>query len=528
MNIKKCSIKAMCAALAGTMFASALLPAFATEAIVTETPMDDNVGGVETDWTVEEEKFQDVEVTYKQSASYLVTIPKTIALGMNKQAAYSVKVSGDIDTNQRVYVAPVDGITDTENIDFYMKDQTADSKKADVVATVTQNKFYWNSEEVTAGYEETNNSVSAPQLTAGTWKGTFQVEINLQTMAEQEHVHNYVDGKCECGAVDPDHTHNYEDGTCTICGEKDSYTVAPENAYSNWNYTLDDTNNIITLNYYKGSETDVIVYANYVIGGKTYKTQLKSNKQGYYESRTYAFMFNADSHPNTATEDTKFTNNEKIISIKFSKDIDTSNVTGMGAMFYNCKSLTTIEGFDSFDTSNVTDMTFMFAGCESLVNLDLSGFDTSNVINMKSMFSGCRSLTSLDISHFNTSNVTDMSYMFSGCSALSNLDVSHFDTGKVTKMSGMFSGCTALNNLDVSHFDTSNVTDMGYMFSNCTALITLDLCSFDTKNATVMRDMFNGCSTLTAIYATEGKWSTSQASTAWMFNNCGTSSVTYK
>lgn len=221
MNIKKCSLKVMCAALAGTMFASTLLPAFATEAIVTETPMDENIGGgVETDWTVDEEKFQDVEVTYKQSASYLVTIPKTIALGMNKQAAYSVKVSGDIDTNQRVYVAPVDGITDTENIDFYMTDQTADSKKADVVATVTQNKFYWNSEEVTAGYEETNNSVSAPQLTAGTWKGTFQVEINLQTMAEQEHVHNYVDGKCECGAVDPDHTHNYEDGTCTICGEK--------------------------------------------------------------------------------------------------------------------------------------------------------------------------------------------------------------------------------------------------------------------------------------------------------------------
>lgn len=45
MNIKKCSIKAMCAALACTMFASVLLPAFATEAIVTETPMDENVGG---------------------------------------------------------------------------------------------------------------------------------------------------------------------------------------------------------------------------------------------------------------------------------------------------------------------------------------------------------------------------------------------------------------------------------------------------------------------------------------------------
>lgn len=45
MNIKKYSIKAMCAALAGTMFASVLLPVFATDAIITETPMDENVGG---------------------------------------------------------------------------------------------------------------------------------------------------------------------------------------------------------------------------------------------------------------------------------------------------------------------------------------------------------------------------------------------------------------------------------------------------------------------------------------------------
>ena len=38
------------------------------------------------------------------------------------------------------------------------------------------------------------------------------------------HVHNYVDGKCECGESDPnykpDHTHNYVDGKCE-CGETD-------------------------------------------------------------------------------------------------------------------------------------------------------------------------------------------------------------------------------------------------------------------------------------------------------------------
>lgn len=233
MNIKMCSLKTMCAALACTTVFSSMMAAYATSTVY-ETPMDDSaeINTIETlandsagtgtsgsGWTTEENSFEDIKVTYQQSSSYTVTIPKTITLGTNKQAAYSVKVAGNIDANQRVYVAPVDGIAGGENLDFYMSDLSG--KKEDVVATVTQNKTYWNSENVANAYEETNNSISAPDLTAGTWEGTFQVEIRLETEKEQEHVHNYVDGKCECGAVDPNHTHNYEDGSCTICGEKD-------------------------------------------------------------------------------------------------------------------------------------------------------------------------------------------------------------------------------------------------------------------------------------------------------------------
>ena len=233
MNIKKCSLKTMCAALACTTVFSSMMAAYATSTVY-ETPMDDSTGTEsiatlandsvgtalsDSGWTTEENSFEDIKVTYQQSSSYTVTIPKAITLGTNKQAAYSVKVAGNIDANQRVYVAPVDGIAGGENLDFYMSDLSG--KKEDVVATVTQNKTYWNSENVANAYEETNNSISAPDLTAGTWEGTFQVEIRLETEKEQEHVHNYVDGKCECGAVDPNHTHNYEDGSCTICGEKD-------------------------------------------------------------------------------------------------------------------------------------------------------------------------------------------------------------------------------------------------------------------------------------------------------------------
>lgn len=541
MNIKSKISKLVSGLLCFSMIFSNALPAYAADAVITENTLDGE------DLSVNERNLEDITVTYKQASSFFVTIPKTIVLDGWKQSTYAVKVSGDIGAEQCVYVAPVDMIDETENIDFYMKDQASENAKDDVVASVTHNKLHWNAAEVAEGYKQDDNLVSAPDLTAGAWRGIFQMEIKLETHVT--HTHNYVETitkeptctetgektyTCDCGdsytEVIPAKGHHYENGECTDCGEKeaDPYETAPAAAYSNWNYTLDDENGIITLNYYKGSETDVIVYGNYLIGGKTYKTRLKSNIQGYYESREYAYMFNADSHPNMATEGIKFTNNEKIKSIKFSRNIDTSNVTGMGAMFNKCKSLTTIEGLDNFDTSNVIDMSYMFNNCEALTDLDISNFDTSNVTNMKKMFNVCKSLTNLDISHFNTSNVTTMSWMFSQCESLTNLDVSHFDTSKVTQMDGMFNGLSALTSLDVSHFDTSNVTDMGYMFKKCSMLTTLDLCSFDTRNATAMRDMFNGCSSLTTIYATEGKWSTSQASTSWMFSDCGTSSVTYK
>lgn len=486
MNIKNYSLKTMCAALACTTVLSSMLAAYATNTTVYETPMDDSAeinaintladdsAGTDTGdsgWSTEENSFEDIKVTYQQSSSYAVTIPKTIALGVNKQATYAVKVTGDIDTKQRVYVAPVDGITETTDLDFYMKEK--DNKKENVAATVTQNKIYWSSEDVANAYEETNNSVSAPDLTAGTWEGIFQVEIRLESNTTQ-------------GGE-----------------ESDPYETAPAEAYSNWNYTLDDTNNIITLNYYTGSETDVIVYANYPVENKTYRTQLASNSgNGPYNAK---YMFNGYQQADC----------KNIETIKFSKNIDTSNVTDMNCMFYQCQSLT---------------------------SLDVSNFDTSNVTNMSQMFCDCNLLTSLDVSNFDTSNVTDIGAMFARCKSLTNLDLSNFNTSKVTNMQAMFQDCNCLISLDVSNLDTSNVSSMVQMFLDCYALTSLDISSFDTRNVKYMQNMFDSCTNLKTIYVTNGKWSTSKAvantfkdgmgktinGTNNMFYKCGTSSVTYK
>lgn len=255
MKIKRKMPKLASVLLCFSMVSSNLLPAYATEAVVTETSMEeagengnnepenDTVNTVMLNDDVESQadndsRYEEIEVSYSQSSTYFVTIPKTITLGADKKAAYSVKVEGDIVANKQVCVVPVDGIEDTEVFDFYMADQIVGSTKEDVVAEVSQAKFYWNHEETAAGYTETDNYVIADSLSAGKWKGTFQMEISMRT--DPAHIHNYVGEvtkeptctekgektyTCDCGdsytEEIPAKGHHFENGECTDCGEKD-------------------------------------------------------------------------------------------------------------------------------------------------------------------------------------------------------------------------------------------------------------------------------------------------------------------
>ncbi len=193
-----------------------------------------------------------------------------------------------------------------------------------------------------------------------------------------------------------------------------------------------------------------------------------------------------------------FYNFSKLTEIENINLLDTSNVTGMSAMFSGCSSLTSLD-VSNFDTSQVTSMSSMFYKCSKLPSLDVSNFDTSQVTNMKQIFFVCSSLTSLDVSKFDTSQVTSMYYMFFDCESLTSLDVSNFNTSKVTDMYGMFSRCDGLTSLDLSNFDTSNVTNMDSMFSYCSSLTSLDVSNFNTSNVTNMKSMFDGCSNLTSL-----------------------------
>ena len=183
--------------------------------------------------------------------------------------------------------------------------------------------------------------------------------------------------------------------------------------------------------------------------------------------------------------------------------------------------LTDLTDFDlsGFDTSKVTNMDSMFFDCQSLTKLDLSSFNTSKVTNMHGMFGGCNSLKTLNLSSFNTSNVTDMGYMFHNCYNLTSIDLHKFNTSKVTAMHSMFHFCESLESLDLSGFNTSNVTTMGYMFEGCYNLTSLNLKNFNTSKVTYTFDMFKDCENLK--YVNLGSFDMSKVTYAVdMFKGC--------
>ena len=184
-----------------------------------------------------------------------------------------------------------------------------------------------------------------------------------------------------------------------------------------------------------------------------------------------------------------FESMEHIIEIDMS-NYDTTGVTEMRQMFYNCHSLTSIN-FKNINTASVKNMRLLFGNCYALKHLDVTGFDTSQVTDMHFMFSYCQSLTSLDVSKFKTQNVKQFEGMFGEMQKLESIYVKNFDTSNGINMRGMFYNCPSLTTLDVTNFDTSSVTDMSIMFSKLDKITTLDLSHFDTRKVENMGSMFS-------------------------------------
>ena len=118
--------------------------------------------------TTTEAGTKQTTVTYTQDSSFTVTIPKNIALNTSKEAAYDVKVQGDIKGNEAIAIIPDSTITLND----------ADGKDA-VTGNIEQTKTKFNSTEVNqADGASATGTITANDLTAGDWSGSISFTIS--------------------------------------------------------------------------------------------------------------------------------------------------------------------------------------------------------------------------------------------------------------------------------------------------------------------------------------------------------------
>ena len=261
-------------------------------------------------------------------------------------------------------------------------------------------------------------------------------------------------------------------------------------------------------------------------------------------------------------------NLESICNIEY---LNTSNVTNMNSMFYQCSKLASLD-LSGFDTKNVNDMSNMFSGCSNLTTiLTAEKFVLKDGAKGRNMFAGCTKLKG-DIS-YNSSKVDQnyanvnggyftgkgytrrpwvkyadgtLTFRYEWKSTLGNNEYElngvgsmpgwcephaasiskvafdeSFVNARPVSCSHWFDGCSNLATIEgLEYLNTSNVTDMQYLFSGCIGLQTLDLETFNTGNVTNMSNMFADCSNLQTIYAKESFTNSKVISADDMFKGC--------
>lgn len=239
-------------------------------------------------------------------------------------------------------------------------------------------------------------------------------------------------------------------------------------------------------------------------------------------------------------------------------NLNSSNVTIMNSMFYNCKAMIDWSFLNNLSTSAVTDMSFMFGDCSKLTTMPSINMNSvtqapdmfsatsittikpniigSNLINASRMFANNSKLTTLPSDYTtifgNNTKLTDVSYLFSGCSKLANVgeqpinQIQHTEyteytfnatkaanqiLGKcpnITNASYMFSG-TKIGDIPIGVFyNNPNLTNISYAFKGCTSLIMSaggntvgvfqtynNLLKNNTKLTTIA-GLFQGCTSL--------------------------------
>ena len=148
------------------------------------------------------------------------------------------------------------------------------------------------------------------------------------------------------------------------------------------------------------------------------------------------------------------------------QNFKTSSVIDIRWMFQGCIKLKYID-ISNFDLSHVQTAKEMFADCEKLEQIK---FNNSTIINeisdMGSMFENCKSLISLDLSFIDTSKVSNMSSAFNNCGNLKFLNLPNFNIISAQDMTSIFKGCNSLKFINAYSFIGNNDINLEDIFND--------------------------------------------------------------
>lgn len=215
---------------------------------------------------------------------------------------------------------------------------------------------------------------------------------------------------------------------------------------------------------------------------------------GIYDSATKKYTFkevsveevsqNENAHLiNDGMKISDLPNYASLEKVVFEESFKKFEPTTLSSFFEELRSLTSIIGLENLNTTHVTDMSKMFYNCYNLNSLNLSQFNTGNVEKMNEMFYNCHGLNSLDLSAFNTTKVNNMYRMFYYC-YVRTIDLSSFNTANVENMDEMFAGASFVVNIYASDlFKTDKLTSSKDMFKHCTKLPNFNKDEVDATHA---------------------------------------------
>lgn len=415
---------------------------------------------------------------------FTITIPKQLTIDADKCVEYQVRVH-----RNRTNAGTVTVIPDTEVV-------LSDSKgKADVTGQVAQDQTQFEFTADGADEQVTNGTVTANDLTAGDWTGSFNFKIDMQETkigdditltSDNLEVYNistsgdvvipeYV---TDTGGVKHKVT-SINEYTFGGCSEVTSITI-PKSVTSIGNCVAPDCDKLVSIIvdsenpvYDSRNNSNAIIETetNRLIQGcNTTVIPETVTTIGQY-SFSYCNLLATISVPDSvkSIEKRAFDSCENLTSITIPNSVTSidsdafewcSSLTSIcipnsvsylgGGLFYNCSSLTSVtlpENIESIPGG-------MFDGCQSLASITIPNSVTSIG---SSSFHGCKQLTSIDISN----SVTILgSFSIANCTGLTSISIPD-DITSIGERA--FGSCTNL----------SSVTYKGNTYTNKTNIETV-------------------------------------------------------